>query len=118
MTEQIGEKIVATGTEPETRFGQLLAQGFLVDSLVFQLQLYGIGETVYLLQQPFVATAGIGIEIEVAAVDDGMDGVAACQDIDIGIADTIETLLCLNSEIADVALNVVVVFQVGTQREI
>ena len=65
-----------------------------------------------MFDEPLIAAAAVHVEVEVAAVHDGVGGVAGGQDVEHHLLRAVVSVALAEGDVAEHALDVVVLFQV------
>ena len=103
------EEITLAAGQINAGIRQALAQSHLIDIFIFQLSLQFSQQSVSLFHQPLITAACIHIEVEIAAVYNGVGCIATCKDIHIHGFRTINSGIIVNRDVAHRALNHIII---------
>ena len=89
--QHLHDEVVVAGGHVHGGHGQRTPQGCQVYPALLQVALYLTHHPVGLVHQLLVASAGIGVQMEVAAIDHGMGGVAAHHHVERHVVGPVNT---------------------------
>ena len=112
MLQHTVDHVFAARRELDAQVGEQTAQAGLVDILVGHLPLQLGHEGIAVLDEALIAAAAVHVQVEVAAVHDGVGGVAGSQDVEHHLLWAVVTVALAESDVAEHPLDVVVLFQV------
>ena len=112
MLQYAVDDVLAARRELDAQIGEQPAQTCFVDILVGDLPLQFCHEGIAVLDESFIAASAIHVEVEVAAVHDGVGGVARGEYVEYHFLWAIVAVALAECDVAEHALDVVVLFQI------